>query len=71
VTGPVNLAGTLNIALINKFVPQLGQTFTIVNAPSGITGTFATVNGTKINGNEQFAISYNSDSVVLTVESGR
>jgi hypothetical protein len=69
VTGPVKLAGTLNIKLINKFKPEVGQTFTVLTSPS-VTGTFANVNGTAIGANEHFAIAYNSDSVVLTVESG-
>jgi hypothetical protein len=71
VTGAVSLQGTLNIKLINKFKPTVGQTFAIVTSSSGIAGTFATVNGTSIGGSEQFAITYNSDSVVLTVESGQ
>jgi hypothetical protein len=70
VTGPVSLSGVLNIKLINKFKPQVGQTFTILNAPSGITGTFTTVNGLSINANEHFSIAYNSTSIVLTVEPG-
>jgi len=70
VTGPVSLQGTLNIKLINKFKPQVGETFTILTSPSSIAGTFATVNGTSISGTEHFAVAYNSDSVVLTVESG-
>jgi fibronectin-binding autotransporter adhesin len=69
-TGPISLQGTLNIKLINKFAPVVGQTFTILTSPSSVTGTFATVNGTSINASEHFAIAYNSDSVVLTVESG-
>ncbi len=70
VTGPVNLAGTLNLKVINKFKPQVGQTFTILNAPSGISGTFSTVNGTHINSKEHFTVTYDSTSIVLAVESG-
>jgi hypothetical protein len=70
VTGPISLQGTLNIKVINKFKPEAGQTFVILTSPSGVTGTFASVNGTSIGSNEHFAIAYNSDSVVLTVESG-
>ena len=71
VTDAVKLAGTLNLAVINKFKPQLGQTFTMLNAPSGITGTFSPVNGTVINSNEHFAVNFDSKSVVLAVESGQ
>jgi hypothetical protein len=71
VTDAVKLAGTLNLAVINKFKPQLGQTFTMLNAPSGITGTFSPVNGTVINSNEHFAVNFDSNSIVLAVESGK
>ncbi len=71
VTDAVKLAGTLNLALINKFKPQIGQTFTAINAPSGITGTFPIVNGTVINSNEHFAVNFDSNSIMLTVKSGK
>ena len=70
ITGTAALVGTLNIAVINNFKPTIGQTFTILNASTGITGTFSTVNGTAINANEHFSVSYTSDTVVLTVVSG-
>lgn len=71
VTDAVKLAGTLNLALINKFKPLTGQTFTTLNAPSGVTGTFPTMNGTGINSDEHFAVTFDSTSVMLTVESGQ
>ncbi len=43
-TGAITLGGTLNIALVNGFTPTAGETFDIIKAPSGITGTFSTVN---------------------------
>jgi len=61
VTGPVTLGGTLNVAVINNFKPS-GQ-FTIINAPSGVTGTFATVTAPK-----NFHVVYNSTSAVLEVQ---
>ncbi len=70
VTGPVTLDGTLNISLIKKFTPAIGQKFTILNAPSGITGTFSTVNGLAINSSEHFTLSYTSTTVVLEVVPG-
>lgn len=71
VTDAVKLAGTLNLALINKFKPLTGQTFTTLNAPSGMTGTFPTMNGTGINSDEHFAVTFDSTSVMFTVESGQ
>jgi fibronectin-binding autotransporter adhesin len=63
VTGNVTLGGTLNAVLINKFKPVSGDQFTIINAPSGFTGTFETV---KLPPN--FQVVYNSTSVVLEVQ---
>jgi hypothetical protein len=67
ISGPASLGGTLTAALINKFTPTVGQTFTILTA-SSVTGTF-TNSTIAINSTEQFDISYTSDSVVLTVVS--
>jgi hypothetical protein len=69
VTGAVNLNGTLNIKLINKFLPSVGQTFNILTSTS-LNGTFSKVNGRKINSSEHFEVSYNSTGAVLTVVSG-
>jgi hypothetical protein len=63
------LAGTLNVSLINGFVPSIGSIFKIVNFSSE-SGQFATVNGLAINGSEHFTVSYHADDVLLTVVSG-
>jgi fibronectin-binding autotransporter adhesin len=68
VTSTATLGGTLNITLLNDFVPVIGSTFEILTAKS-VKGTFATVNGTKINSSEQFTVTYNSNNVTLTVVS--
>lgn len=70
ITGMAALTGTLNIKLTNSFKPTVGQTFTILNASTGVTGTFSVVNGTPINSNEHFSVSYTPTTVVLTVVSG-
>jgi hypothetical protein len=70
VTGPATLGGTLNLARINNYLPPVGQTFMIITAPSGITGTFATVNGTSIDATRHFSVSYTSTAVMTTVQSG-
>lgn len=69
VGGAASLGGTLNIGLLNKFVPSIGDTFEILTARK-VTGVFATVNGTKIDSEEHFTVTYNSDNVTLTVVSG-
>jgi fibronectin-binding autotransporter adhesin len=70
ITGTAALTGTLNIAVIKPFKPTVGQTFTILNASTGITGTFSVVNGTVIDPTKHFTVSYNPTTVVLTVVSG-
>jgi hypothetical protein len=64
-----SLNGTLNVTLINNFIPAIGNTFTILTG-SAVSGTFATVNGLSINGSEHFTISYKATNVTLTVASG-
>jgi hypothetical protein len=49
ITGTATLSGTLNINPLVRTILPLGTTFTILNASSGVSGTFSTVNGTKIN----------------------
>ena len=69
VTGTVNLgAGVANLngTLINAFTPVVGQQFTIIQSTGAITGTFA--QGSSINiGGTDFTITYNANSVVLSV----
>ena len=69
VTSTATLGGTLNIKLLKNFVPLIGAEFEILTAKH-VSGTFATVNGTKINASEHFTVTYNSDNVTLTVVSG-
>jgi hypothetical protein len=64
-----SLSGTLNIGLINGYVPTIGTMFKIVNFSSE-TGMFTTVNGLPINPSEHFTISYQGNDVLLTVVSG-
>ncbi len=66
VTSSVSLNGTLNLSLINGFVPTVRTTFDILNA-SPVGGTFSTVNDTSINSSEHFTVTYNGTDVALTV----
>ena len=43
ITGLASLGGTLNVSLINSFTPVLGNSFTIINVDSGISGIFSTI----------------------------
>ncbi|HEX6505803.1 MAG TPA: hypothetical protein VF011_21380 [Terriglobales bacterium] len=69
VANGATLNGTLNIKLINGFVPAIGNSFTVVTA-SPVNGSFSTVNGLSINSGEHFMIAYNSNNVTLTAVSG-
>jgi hypothetical protein len=69
VSNGARLSGTLNIKVINAFVPSIGSVFTILTA-NPVNGTFATVNGLHINGGEHFDLAYTSSAVTLTVASG-
>ena len=67
ITGAASLNGTLNLDLINSFVPTVGETFDILNANS-VAGTFATVNGTSINSTEAFTVLYNMPTNTVTLD---
>ena len=69
VSNGVSLGGTLSIKLINGFLPAIGSSFTIV-AGSAVSGQFATLKGTSINGGEHFQVNYSPTAVTLTVVSG-
>jgi hypothetical protein len=69
VTGGATLSGTLNLSLLNGFVPTVGSTFEILNA-SSVLGTFSTVNGTQINGSEHFVVACDTTDCDVTVASG-
>ena len=59
VTGTAHLDGTLEVALINGFTPQVGQNFTIITAGL-VDGAFADMVGA-----DDFLVKYNAMSVTL------
>jgi hypothetical protein len=63
------LGGTLNISLLNGYVPAVGNTFKVVTYGSE-TGTFSTITGLSINSSEHFTVTYQGTDVLLTVVSG-
>lgn len=69
VSNGVSLNGTLNVTLINGFVPTIGTTFVVLTG-SALTGQFTTVNGLSINSGEHFQISYKPKEIALTVVTG-
>ena len=69
VSSAAGLGGTLNLDLINKFTPTIGETFDIMNFASE-SGSFATITGTHINTNEHFSVVVNPTNVTLDVLAG-
>jgi hypothetical protein len=65
ITGAATLAGTLNVSLINNFVPTSGQNFAIVTFGSHGTTTFDTINGLDIGGGLVFNPIYNTTNLTL------
>jgi hypothetical protein len=66
VSGAVTLAGTLNVTLVNGFVPAELDTFTILAFPSA-TGAFSTINAPILPGNLVWQVLTEPDAVVLEV----
>jgi hypothetical protein len=64
-SGTTSLDGTLDITLLNGYVPDIGATFFFLNA-SAVNGAFAHVNGL-INGVEDFEVIYGGSGVELQV----
>jgi autotransporter-associated beta strand protein len=60
------IGGTLNVNFDGGCVPANGQSFTIVNAANGVSGTFANVNITGVAPVVSFATSYTANSVIIT-----
>ncbi len=57
VSGTATFGGTLNVLLVNSFLPSAGNTFTLFTA-SGVSGKFATITGTAPGNNISLNASY-------------
>jgi len=69
ITGHAQLNGLLSIDLLDNYVPQLGDTFDIMNFANQ-SGTFSLVMGLPINGEEHFILEYNPTNLTLDVVAG-
>jgi hypothetical protein len=65
VQGTAQLAGTLEIQLLNSFQPAIGDTFKIMSYDSRI-GQFTTLNMPTVGGQPIFGLDYQSDALVIT-----
>jgi YVTN family beta-propeller protein len=66
VPGTASLGGTLNVSLINNFVPAGGNQFVILTA-SSLSNQFVTTNLPPLPPNLSWAVNYTSTQVVLSV----
>jgi hypothetical protein len=64
VTGPASLDGELNVSLVNGFVPNPGDRFTILSCASR-TGTFPVKNGTNLGNGLALVPLYSNTNLVL------
>jgi hypothetical protein len=67
VTGSAGIAGTLDITTPSGFAPTLGESFSILTASAGLSGTFSSVVGTQLSGGDHYNVVYGANSVTLTV----
>ncbi len=68
-SGNAQLNGLMTVDLLHGYVPQIGNTFDIMNFASA-SGTFSSVVGLPINGQEHFVLEYNPTNLTLDVEVG-
>lgn len=69
ISGHAQLNGLMTVDLIHGFLPQIGNTFDIMNFASE-SGTFSMVLGLPINGEEHFVLEYNPTDLTLDVVPG-
>ena len=65
ISGAASLSGVLQLGLRDGFVPEIADTFTILEADGGVTGTFDEVVGL---GSSGWSVSYLPTSVVVAFE---
>lgn len=67
VKGNVSLAGTLNVSLVNNFMPTQGQSFQIITYMGTLSGDFGTKNYPTLGGGNKFQSSSGSGNYTLSV----
>jgi len=68
VTGNALLNGTLDISLLNGFMPTVGETFEFITTGGSVNNEFATVNGLNIGNGDEWEVVYGPNYVELEVE---
>lgn len=69
VVGTAQLGGTLRLTLIDGFVPNVGQQFTVLTGGS-LSGTFGNVSLINFPANLSANVSYSATAVTVTITSG-
>ena len=67
VTDVAQLGGSLNIDIDGAFVPALGNTFNIISAPGGVSGTFSNIDVSGMPAGLTFHVNYTATTVQLQV----
>jgi T5SS/PEP-CTERM-associated repeat protein len=67
-SGSAMLGGLLNVSLVNGFIPTAGNSFEILAADLGVTGTFATQVLPALAGGLSWHVVYGANSVLLQVD---
>jgi hypothetical protein len=67
ITGTATLDGTLTVSLLDSFLPGFGNSFSILEAASGVSGTFGTLDLPSLGGGLGWEVAYNPTNVNLTV----
>jgi fibronectin-binding autotransporter adhesin len=67
VAGTLSLGGAINVALLDGFMPQVGDTFELFTAAQGIEGTFNNELLPKLGGGLFLDLLYQPNSVLLSV----
>jgi T5SS/PEP-CTERM-associated repeat protein len=70
VGGSATLAGTLDVKLASGFAPTLGDSFRLLTASAGLSGTFATTTLPTLGGGLAWDVDYTSNALTLSVVSG-
>jgi hypothetical protein len=64
ISGSATLSGTLNVSLINGFLPNPGDSFQIMTFASR-SGSFTTINGLGLGGGRSFQVNLTGTSLSL------
>jgi len=67
VAGLAQLGGTLQVSLLNSFVPSVGQTFQFLTATGGISNTFQQIQLPSLPAGERWNLQFGGNSVSLQV----